>query len=150
MTPDNHREHDPETTASGTPGTESNPLLLTDAEAWRAWLDEHEQTSDGVWLTIAKKGCTEATSLAYVQAVEEALCSGWIDGHTKKIDHATYKQRFTPRRKRSTWAASNIARVARLTEEGRMRPRGLAEVERAKADGRWEAAARAARPDEQA
>lgn len=118
----------------------AGPLLLPDAQAWRTWLDEHEHASDGVWLTLAKKGVASPTSLTYAQALDEALCSGWIDGQAKTIDTATYQQRFTPRRPRSLWSARNVTHVSRLIEEGRMRPRGLSEVERAKADGRWDAA----------
>lgn len=112
-------------------------LVVPDVAAWRAWLDTHESTHDGVWLLLAKKGVTEPTSLTYPQALEEALCSGWIDGQSKGIDERTYRQRFTPRRARSIWSARNVERVADLTAQGRMRPRGLAEVERAQADGRW-------------
>jgi uncharacterized protein YdeI (YjbR/CyaY-like superfamily) len=119
---------------------EPDELIVRDAAAWRAWLDEHEDTSDGVWLRLAKKGVTDPTSVTYAQALDEALCSGWIDGQMKSIDGATYRQRFTPRRKRSMWSARNVGHVARLTAEGRMRARGIAEVERAQADGRWAAA----------
>lgn len=115
-------------------------LLLRDRAAWRAWLDEHEDSSDGAWLVIAKKGTTDPTSLTYDEALVEALCSGWIDGQRRSRDAATSLQRMTPRRARSMWSQRNVARVEQLTAEGRMRPRGLAEVERARADGRWEAA----------
>ncbi|RJK94936.1 hypothetical protein D5H78_13145 [Vallicoccus soli] len=89
---------------------------------------------------LAKKGTTEPTSLTYAQALDEALCEGWIDGQARGGEGGTYWQRFTPRRARSIWSVRNTQYVARLVEEGRMRPRGLAEVERAKADGRWDAA----------
>ncbi|HET7475986.1 MAG TPA: YdeI/OmpD-associated family protein [Dermatophilaceae bacterium] len=112
-------------------------LLVRDAAAWRAWLGEHESESDGVWLRLAKKGVTEPTSLTYPEALDEALCSGWVDGQVKSLDATTFRQRFTPRRSRSLWSARNVDNVARLTAAGRMRPRGLAEVDRAKADGRW-------------
>lgn len=115
-------------------------LVVADVGAWRAWLDEYEYDSDGVWLTLAKKGTTTPTSLTYAQALDEALCSGWIDGQSKTIDAATYQRRITPRRPRSIWSARNVEHIARLTDEGRMRPRGLAEVERAKDDGRWDTA----------
>jgi uncharacterized protein YdeI (YjbR/CyaY-like superfamily) len=122
-------------------GTESaDPLVVPDAQAWRDWLDEHEQASDGIWLTLAKKGIATPTSLTYAQALDEALCSGWIDGQSKAIDSATYRQRFTPRRRRSLWSARNVTHASRLIDEGRMRPRGLAEIERARADGRWDGA----------
>jgi uncharacterized protein YdeI (YjbR/CyaY-like superfamily) len=118
------------------------PLELTvaDAVAWREWLGEHHDTSAGVWLVLAKQGTTQPTSLAYDQAVEEALCHGWIDGQARRRDDATYRQRFTPRRARSPWSKRNVGIVERLEREGRMRPAGVAEVERAKADGRWDAA----------
>ncbi|MCF4120051.1 YdeI/OmpD-associated family protein [Antribacter sp. KLBMP9083] len=119
---------------------EIEPLVLADATAWRAWLDEHEDTSDGVWLVLAKKGKASPTTLTYDAALDEALCSGWIDGQARGRDEATSLRRFTPRRSRSQWSARNVGIVARLEEEGRMRPRGRAEVERAKADGRWDAA----------
>jgi uncharacterized protein YdeI (YjbR/CyaY-like superfamily) len=89
-----------------------------------------------VWLVLAKKGTTEPTRLTYGEALEEALCHGWIDGQTKRRDAATYRQRFTPRRPRSQWSRRNVGIVERLTTEGRMQPPGLAEVERARADGR--------------
>ena len=117
------------------------PLLtLADAAAWRAWLDENEETSDGVWLVLAKKGTTEPTTLSYAQALDEALCSGWIDGQKGSLDTATFRQRFTPRRKQSMWSERNIGLVAELIEAGRMRDRGHAEIERAKGDGRWDRA----------
>lgn len=115
-------------------------LVVADVAAWRAWLDEHEDESDGVWLTLAKKGTTTPTTLTYVQALDEALCSGWIDGQTKSVDDATYLRRFTPRRARSMWSKRNVEHIARLIGESRMRSRGHDEIERAKADGRWEAA----------
>jgi len=115
-------------------------LVLPDAAAWRAWLDVHEETPDGVWLVLAKKGTTAPTTLTYDQALDEALCSGWIDGQKRGRDAATFRQRFTPRRRASLWSQRNIGLVAALTEAGRMRPRGTAEVDRAKADGRWERA----------
>lgn len=117
--------------------TDPEPLVVADVAAWRGWLDEHEDSSDGVWVMLAKKGVTEPTSLTYAQALDEALCSGWIDGQVKSIDQDTYRQRYTPRRQRSLWSARNVDHIARLTGQGRMRTRGLAEVDRAKADGRW-------------
>lgn len=123
-----------------TDSTEPEVLVVADTAAWRAWLDENEDSSDGEWLLLAKKGTTSPTSLTYAQALQEALCSGWIDGQTKRIDDSTYRQRFTPRRKRSLWSQRNIQYVGNLIDEGRMRPRGHAEIERAQADGRWERA----------
>ncbi|GIG29624.1 YdeI/OmpD-associated family protein [Cellulomonas marina] len=126
--------------AAHTPRPEQPELLVPDVAAWRAWLDEHEDTSDGVWLVLAKKGAAAPTTLVYATALDEALCSGWIDGQARSVDDRIYRQRFTPRRQRSMWSARNVTYVARLTTEGRMRPRGIAEVERAQADGRWDAA----------
>ncbi|WP_220032991.1 YdeI family protein [Curtobacterium sp. MCPF17_046] len=119
---------------------EIEPFVVADAAAWRAWLDGHEDTSDGVWLVLAKKGTTSPTSLTYAQALDEALCSGWIDGSKRGLDAATFLQRFTPRRKASLWSKRNVRLVAALVEAGRMRPRGQAEVDRAKDDGRWDRA----------
>ncbi|PYY41416.1 hypothetical protein DEJ32_03415 [Curtobacterium sp. MCPF17_046] len=121
-------------------GMEIEPFVVADAAAWRAWLDGHEDTSDGVWLVLAKKGTTSPTSLTYAQALDEALCSGWIDGSKRGLDAATFLQRFTPRRKASLWSKRNVRLVAALVEAGRMRPRGQAEVDRAKDDGRWDRA----------
>lgn len=121
-------------------GMEIEPFVVADAAAWRAWLDGHEDTSDGVWLVLAKKGTTSPTSLTYAQALDEALCSGWIDGSKRGLDAATFLQRFTPRRKASLWSKRNVGLVAALVEAGRMRPRGQAEVDRAKDDGRWDRA----------
>lgn len=115
-------------------------LLVADVAAWRAWLHEHEDGSNGVWLTLAKKGTTTPTALTYAEALDEALCSGWIDGQTKSVDAATYLRWFTPRRARSMWSKRNVEHVARLIDEGRMRPRGHDEIGHAQADGRWEAA----------
>ena len=115
-------------------------LTVPDAAAWRAWLGAHADDERGVWLVLAKKGTVSPTSLTYDQALEEALCHGWIDGQVRKLDAATYQQRFTPRRARSLWSRRNVGIVERLTAEGRMQPAGLAEVARAQADGRWEAA----------
>jgi uncharacterized protein YdeI (YjbR/CyaY-like superfamily) len=115
-------------------------LIVADAAAWRAWLAEHHEGSAGVSLVLAKKGTTEPTSLTYDQALDEALCFGWIDGQVQRRDETTYRQRFTRRRSRSSWSKRNVGIVDRLRLEGRMHPAGVAEVERAKADGRWEAA----------
>jgi uncharacterized protein YdeI (YjbR/CyaY-like superfamily) len=115
-------------------------LTVVDDGAWRAWLGEHHGETAGVWLVLAKKGTVEPTSLSYDQALDEALCHGWIDGQSRRRDEATYLQRFTPRRMRSPWSARNVGLVARLVADGRMRPAGLAEVERARSDGRWDAA----------
>jgi uncharacterized protein YdeI (YjbR/CyaY-like superfamily) len=113
-------------------------LIVPDAAAWRSWLGEHHASRDGVLLVLARKGVAQPTSLTYAQALEEALCHGWIDGQAAPGDSATYRQRFTPRRARSRWSARNVGIIGRLRAEGRMHPAGEAEVERAQADGRWE------------
>jgi uncharacterized protein YdeI (YjbR/CyaY-like superfamily) len=115
-------------------------LTVADAAAWRAWLEEHYQQRDGVWLVLARKGTTQPTSLGYADALDEALCFGWIDGQSRGGDGTVYRQRFTPRRARSRWSQRNVRRIADLEAAGRMHPAGRAEVERAKADGRWDAA----------
>jgi uncharacterized protein YdeI (YjbR/CyaY-like superfamily) len=112
-------------------------LTVADAAGWREWLDQYHDRRTGVWLRLARKGTTLPTSLTYDEALEEALCHGWIDGQLRRGDDRTYLQRFTPRRSRSPWSARNTAIVERLLAEGRMHEAGLAEVERAKADGRW-------------
>jgi uncharacterized protein YdeI (YjbR/CyaY-like superfamily) len=119
---------------------EQPELIVADAAAWRAWLRKHHDDPVGVWLVLAKKGTVEPTSLTYDEALEEALCHGWIDGQAKRRDETTYKQRFTQRRKRSAWSKRNVGKAERLVGEGRMHPAGLAEMERARSDGRWEAA----------
>ncbi len=115
-------------------------LVVADAAAWRAWLQENDAVSDGVWLILAKKGTETPTSLTYAEALEEALCSGWIDGRRNTVDQEMYRQHFTPRRARSLWSKRNLELVAGLIEAGRMRGRGQAEIDRAKADGRWDRA----------
>jgi uncharacterized protein YdeI (YjbR/CyaY-like superfamily) len=127
-------------------------LIVADVAAFREWLRANGATTDGIWLVLAKKGVTDPTSLTYAEALDEALCHGWIDGQKRSRDATTFQQRFTPRRRRSQWSQRNVGIVDRLTAEGRMQPAGLAEVERAKADGRWAAAyagmAGAAVPDD--
>ena len=118
---------------------ELEELVVQDAGALRAWLTDHHATSPGVWLALTKKGGT-ATSLTWQQAVDEALCVGWIDGQARTRDAQTSFVRFTPRRPRSRWSRRNVENVARLTAEGRMLPAGVAAVEAARADGRWAAA----------
>jgi uncharacterized protein YdeI (YjbR/CyaY-like superfamily) len=115
-------------------------LAVPDVGSWRTWLGRNHLTSTGVWLLLAKKGGEARTSLRYQEALEEALCHGWIDGQARAGDELSYSQRFTPRRARSAWSRRNTEIAERLQAEGRMQPAGLAEVERAKADGRWEAA----------
>ena len=104
-----------------------------------AWMDEHAEESDGIWLKFAKKA-SGIKSVVYAEAVEIALCHGWIDGQVKRLDDHHYLQRFTPRRPRSKWSRINREKAERLIAESRMRPAGLREVERAKEDGRWDEA----------
>jgi uncharacterized protein YdeI (YjbR/CyaY-like superfamily) len=108
-------------------------------DAWAAWLEEQHATSDGLWLKFAKKG-SGLDSVTYAEAVEVALCYGWIDGQVRKFDEDYYLQRFTPRRARSKWSKINRQKATELIERGEMKPAGLREVERARADGRWDAA----------
>ena len=116
------------------------PLVaFASPQAWEAWLAEQHAISAGVWLKIAKKGSGIAT-VDYAQALDVALCYGWIDGQKGAIDETYWRQRFTPRTSRSKWSKVNTGKVEELIAAGRMRPAGLREVERAKADGRWEAA----------
>ncbi|SBT67163.1 Uncharacterized conserved protein YdeI, YjbR/CyaY-like superfamily, DUF1801 family [Micromonospora sediminicola] len=120
-------------------GAELDELVVADAGALRAWLSAHHATSPGVWLALTRKGGT-VTTLTWQQAVDEALCFGWIDGQARKRDEETSWIRFTPRRPRSIWSQRNVSHVARLEAAGRMTPAGRAAVEAAKADGRWDAA----------
>jgi uncharacterized protein YdeI (YjbR/CyaY-like superfamily) len=114
-------------------------LRFASAAEWEAWLERNHAARDGVWIEIAKKG-TGIDSVRYPEALESALCFGWIDGRREALDERHFLQRYTPRRSRSRWSKINRATAERLIAEGRMRPAGLAEVERAKADGRWDAA----------
>jgi uncharacterized protein YdeI (YjbR/CyaY-like superfamily) len=114
-------------------------LLVPDAEAWRSWLSEHHASEPGVRLVLQKKGGT-VTELTYEAALQEALCFGWIDGQVNRRDEGSFWQRFTPRRSKSPWSASNVARVAALSADGRMQPSGEAAIAAAKADGRWDQA----------
>src|ERR1044071_10093655 len=104
-------------------GADLEELIVADAEALRAWLSAHHATSPGVWLGLTKKGGT-VTTLTWQQAVDEALCFGWIDGQTRKGDAEISWIRFTPRRPRSSWSQRNVAHVARLEAQGRMLPAG--------------------------
>lgn len=117
-----------------------DPLVCVDSATWGDWLIDNADISDGVWLMLAKKGTVAPTSLRYQEALEEALCHGWIDGQRRSGDGHTFFQRFTPRRARSIWSKRNVDIVERLECEGLMHPRGRAEVERAQHDGRWDRA----------
>jgi uncharacterized protein YdeI (YjbR/CyaY-like superfamily) len=121
-------------------GSELAELLIPDGDAWGAWLGDHHDEVPGVWLVLAKKGTTEPTSLGYDEALEQALCHGWIDGQVRRRDELTYRQRFTPRRARSKWSRRNVSLVERLLADGRMHPAGVAAMERAKTDGNWQVA----------
>jgi uncharacterized protein YdeI (YjbR/CyaY-like superfamily) len=114
-------------------------LAFATAADWEAWLEANHAVSDGLWMKIAKKG-TGIESVRYPEVLDSALCFGWIDGLRRPLDEQWFLQRFTPRRARSRWSRINRDKVEQLTAAGRMRPAGLAEVERARADGRWEAA----------
>ena len=106
---------------------------------WKRWLHRDHDKAKGVWLRFFKKG-SGIKGLTYAEALDEALCYGWIDGQARGLDATSYLQRFTPRRRQSPWSKINREHVARLIKERRMQPAGLAEVERAKADGRWDVA----------
>jgi uncharacterized protein YdeI (YjbR/CyaY-like superfamily) len=113
-------------------------IFFASAAEWEEWL-EANHASDGVWVKIAKTG-SGVDSVRYPEVLDCALCFGWVDGRREALDERHFLQRFTPRRRRSKWSRINRDKVERLIAEGRMRPAGLEEVERAQADGRWEAA----------
>jgi len=115
------------------------PLRFDGYLPFRAWLLENQETSKGIWVLLAKKGSGQ-TTVTYAEALDAALEFGWIDGQAKSIDDATYMQRFTPRRPQSAWSSRNRVFAETMIAEGRMAPRGLAEVERARKDGRWDRA----------
>jgi uncharacterized protein YdeI (YjbR/CyaY-like superfamily) len=116
------------------------PILLFAAPvALEAWLEENHEGSEGFWLKVAKKGAGEV-SVTYAEALELALCFGWIDSQKRGLDEKFFLQRFTPRRPRGRWSRINRDKAEELIATGRMRPAGLREVEAARADGRWEAA----------
>jgi uncharacterized protein YdeI (YjbR/CyaY-like superfamily) len=120
--------------------TDDLPELAFASQAdFEAWLEEHHATAPGVWIRVAKVR-SGIPSITAAEAVESCLCFGWIDGQRGKGDETTYRQRYTPRRARSRWSKINRERAERLVQEGRMRPAGLAEVRRARQDGRWDAA----------
>jgi len=114
-------------------------ISFADAPAWSRWLASHHGSSSGVWLKLAKKG-SKLASVTYAEALEVALTWGWIDGQKGKLDETAWLQRFTPRGPKSIWSKINREKAVALIEAGRMKAAGLAEVERAKKDGRWEAA----------
>jgi uncharacterized protein YdeI (YjbR/CyaY-like superfamily) len=118
--------------------------LFAKPAEFEAWLERHHADSDGFWLKIAKKGSGE-TSISYAEGLELALCFGWIDSQKRGLDEKFFLQRFTPRRPRGRWSRINRDKVEQLIAAKAMRPVGLAEVDAAKADGRWEAAYEGAR-----
>ena len=121
-------------------GKDGKPILFfASQDEWEAWLDAEHAGSDGVWLKFAKKGSGVET-VVYAEALEVALCYGWIDSQVKTLDERFYLQKFTPRRAKSKWSRINRDKIEELTKQGRMKPAGLEQVELAKADGRWEAA----------
>lgn len=115
-------------------------LTVANASEWSGWLAEHGAESAGVWLVLAKKGVTQPTSLTYDEALEEAICYGWVDGQLAKGDERTFRRKFTPRRPGSAWSKRNVALANGLSDAGRMKPAGLDAVHRAKADGSWDGA----------
>jgi uncharacterized protein YdeI (YjbR/CyaY-like superfamily) len=127
--------------------SQPDPRHFSTQRAFEAWLKKNHASSDGMWLLIAKLGAEEPT-LTYQQAVESALCYGWIDGQKKTLDAQHWLQRFTPRRPRSLWSKTNRTRAEALIESGRMQPSGMAEIDRARSDGRWDAAYDGARTAE--
>ena len=126
-------------------------LAFADAAAWEAWLAAQPRDAPGVWLKLAKKSAG-APSVSKAEAIDGALCHGWIDGQIDTWDDAWFLTRFTPRKRTSKWSEKNCKRVEQLIAEGRVAPSGLAEVQAAKADGRWDAAyapaSTAAEPDD--
>ena len=131
--------------------THEEALFFASQREWEEWLEANHASADGVWVKFARKG-TGLSSLERPDAIETSLCFGWIDGQARSLDERHYVQRFTARRQRSPWSRINREKALELIEAGRMRPSGLAEVERAKADGRWDAAyeppSRATVPDD--
>jgi uncharacterized protein YdeI (YjbR/CyaY-like superfamily) len=114
-------------------------VFFASAADWEQWLEDNHAVSDGVWIRMAKKD-SGIDSVRYPQVLDTALCFGWIDGRREALDERHFLQRFTPRRARSRWSQINREKVEWLIADGKVRPAGLSEVERAQADGRWEAA----------
>lgn len=126
--------------AKATKDKQDLPIIaFASQKAWEAWLAKHHTASQGLWLKLAKKE-SGIPSVTYAEALESALCYGWIDGQKGALDADYWLQRFTPRKARSRWSKINRGKVEQLIAGGRMKPAGLREVEAAKADGRWEAA----------
>lgn len=125
-------------TPAPAPAPAPESVLFKTAKSFETWLKKHHGDSDGLWLKIAKRGAEP--SVTYLEAVEIALCWGWIDGQKRGLDETHFLQRFTPRRARSVWSKVNVEKVAKLVAAGRMQAPGLAQVEAAKANGRWDQA----------
>ncbi|HEY6737991.1 MAG TPA: YdeI/OmpD-associated family protein [Actinopolymorphaceae bacterium] len=121
-------------------GDPDDALVFADAAAWETWLSAHHDDSGGVWLKIAKRGSGRRSTVTVSEALDVALCYGWIDSQRRALDDSYYRQRYTPRRRTSSWSKVNVEKVEALIAAGRMRAPGLAQVEAAKADGRWDAA----------
>lgn len=121
------------------PSTDIPIKLFKDSASWEAWLEKNHETSSAVWVRFAKKN-SGLQSINYSEALDVALCYGWIDSLVNKYDDKSYIQKFTPRRSRSLWSKLNREHIARLIKEGRMKQAGIQEVERAKKDGRWDSA----------
>ncbi len=120
--------------------TENLPIIAFETQQdWEAWLEEHHANTKGIWLKLAKKD-TGIASVSYAEALEGALCYGWIDGQKASFDEQYWLQKFTPRSPKSIWSKVNCGKATVLMAEGRMQPAGMQQVELAKADGRWEAA----------
>ncbi len=114
-------------------------VQIADETAWEQWLDRHHGDSPGVWLKIARKSAP-VTTVTHAEALDVAICHGWIDGQRRGLDEQFFLQRFTPRRPKSKWSQINRQKATELIETGQMRPPGLAQVQAAQADGRWDAA----------
>jgi uncharacterized protein YdeI (YjbR/CyaY-like superfamily) len=121
------------------PAAELPVILFATPEAWAEWLERHHAEAPGVWMRLAKKGA-ELTSITYAEALDEALCHGWIDSQKKSYDEQSWIQKFTPRGPRSIWSRVNRDKVDALVAAGRMKPAGLTAVQAARDDGRWDAA----------
>ena len=119
--------------------SQPDPRRFATQRAFESWLRKNHATSDGAWLLIAKPAADKPT-ITYPEAVEVALCYGWIDGQKKSIDAQYWLQRFTPRRVRSLWSKANCTKAEALIQSGRMQPSGMAEIDRARSDGRWDTA----------
>jgi len=127
------------TKSSSGVGAKAPTRAFKDAKAWEAWLSKNQSAADGIWIRIAKKA-SGTKSVTHPEAVEVALCYGWIDGQMRPESATAWLQRFMPRRPRSIWSKINREKALSLIASGRMAPAGLEEIERAKQDGRWEAA----------